>query len=89
MTEKINKNFRTNIVYVFWKKLDGLLRIGVETIKNIARKLLTHTHIGRADIETPNQKEKLNGRVIRATVVSRRYAKYRSESINQMVRTRG
>ena len=43
----------------------------VETIKNIARKLLTHTHIGRADADTPNQKEKLDGRVIRTTVVSR------------------
>ena len=39
MTEKTNKNFRTSIVYIFWKKVDGLLRIDVETILNIARKL--------------------------------------------------
>ena len=45
----MDKNFRTNIVYVFWKKVDGLLRIDVETIQNIARKLLTHTHAARAE----------------------------------------
>ncbi len=35
----MNKNFRTGVVYVFWKKVDGLLRIDVEMIQNIARKL--------------------------------------------------
>ena len=43
MTKKMNKFFRTSIVYVFWKKVDGLLRIDVETIQNIARKIVTHT----------------------------------------------
>ena len=43
----------------------------VEMIKNIARKLLTHTQIVRADAESPNQKEKLDGRKIRTTAVSR------------------
>ena len=65
----MNKKFRTSIVYVFWKKVDGLLRIDVEMIQNIARKLLTPTLIGRKDVNTPNQKEKLDGRVIRTTVV--------------------
>ncbi len=65
----MNKKFLTNIVYVFWKKVDGLLRIDVETIQNIARKLLTHTQTGRADGNTQNQKEKLNGRAIRTTAV--------------------
>ena len=63
---------RTNIVYVFWKKVDGLLRIDVEIFQYIARKLLTHTQAARADIDTPNQKEKLDGRKIRTTVVWRR-----------------
>ena len=49
MTEKMNKNFRTSIVYVFWKKVDGLLRMDVEMIKNIARKLLTRSRIARAE----------------------------------------
>ncbi len=46
-TEKMNKNFRTNIVYVFGTKVDGLLRMDVEMVQNIARKLLTHTQIAR------------------------------------------
>ena len=44
--------FRTTPVYVFWKKVDGLLRIDAETIKNIARKLLTRALIGRAYAES-------------------------------------
>ncbi len=44
--------------------------MNVEMIKNI-RKLLAHTHIGRADADTPNQKEKLDGRKVRTTAVSR------------------
>ena len=32
ISEKIDKKFRTTTVYVFWKKVDGLLRIDVETI---------------------------------------------------------
>ena len=32
MTEKMDKIIRTIIVYVFWKKVDGLLRIDVEMI---------------------------------------------------------
>ncbi len=67
----MNIFFRTSLVYVFWKKVDGLLRSDVETIQNITRKLLTHTRIGRADADTANQKEKLDGRVICATVLSR------------------
>ena len=64
--------FRTSIVYVFWKKVDSFIRIDVEIIRNIARKLLlTRWQIGRKDTNTPNQKEKLDGRVIRTTVVSR------------------
>ena len=31
--EKINKN-RTGVVYVFWKKVGGLLRIDVERVQN-------------------------------------------------------
>ncbi len=65
----MNKNFRTTVVYVFWKKVDGLLRIDVEMVQNIARKLLTRSQIVRAVAESPNQKEKLDGRVIRTTVV--------------------
>ena len=30
--KKMNSHFRTNIVYVFWKKIGGLLEIDVETI---------------------------------------------------------
>ncbi len=71
MTEKIEKKNRTSIVYLFWKKVDGLLRIDVDTIKNIERKLLTHTQTGRTEVNTPNQKEKLDGRMIRTTVVWR------------------
>ena len=67
----MDKNFRTSIVYVFWKKVDGLLRIDVEKIQNIARKLLTRSQAARADAESPNQKEKLDGRKIRTTAVSR------------------
>jgi hypothetical protein len=69
----MNKIFRTSIVYVFWKKVDGLLlRTNVETIQIIARKLLTHTRIGREYAQpTPNLNEKLDGRVIRTTVISR------------------
>ena len=48
----MNKNFRTGVVYVFWKKVDGLLRIDVEKIQNIARKLLTRAQIGRAYAES-------------------------------------
>ncbi len=65
------KIIRTNPVYVFWKKVDGLLRIDVEMIQKIAGKLLTPTQAVRKDAKTPNQKEKLGGRVIRTTVVSR------------------
>ncbi len=65
------KKFRTSIVYVFWKKVDGLLRIDVEMIQNIARKLLTRSQAARADVNTTNQKEKLDGRKIRNTAVSR------------------
>ncbi len=39
-------------------------------IKNITRKLLTHTRIVRTDTESPNQKEKLDGRKVRTTAVS-------------------
>ena len=67
----MNKKNRTNIVYVFWKNVDELLRIDIETIQNIARKLLTRAQTGRADVNTPNQKENMNGRVIRVTVVWR------------------
>ncbi len=67
----MNKHFRTRIVYVFWKKVDRLLRMDVEMIQNIARKLLTHTRIGRENAESPNQKEKLDGRKIRTTAISR------------------
>ena len=49
MTKKMNTFFRTSLVYVFWKKVDGLLRIDVEMIQNIARTLLTHTQIARAE----------------------------------------
>jgi hypothetical protein len=45
----MNKNFRTNIVYVFWMKVDGLLRIDIEKIQNIARKLLGRSQIVRAE----------------------------------------
>ena len=67
----MNNNFRTSLVYVFWMKVDGLLRIDVEMIQNIARKLLTRTQTGRTYANTPNQKEKLDGRVISNMVVSR------------------
>ncbi len=67
----MNTNSRTSIVYVFWKKVDGLLRMDVEMIKNIARKLLTRSQAARAEANTPNQKEKLDGRKIRTTAVSR------------------
>ena len=67
----MNKNFRTGVVYVFWKKVDGLLRIDVEKIQNIERKLLTHTWTGREDTESPNHKEKQDGRKIHTTAVSR------------------
>ena len=67
----MKNKFRTNIVYVFQKKVDGLLRIDVEIIQNIARKILKHTQIGRKYAESPNQKEKLDGRKIRTTAVSR------------------
>ncbi len=67
----MNKIVRTSLVYVFGKKVNGLLRIDVEMLQNIARKLLTHTHAVRAYANTTNQKEKLNGRVIHNTVVSR------------------
>ena len=39
--------------------------------QNIARKLLTRSQAARADTELPNQKEKLDGRAIRTTVVTR------------------
>ena len=71
MAEKMNKNFRTSIVYVFWKKVDGLLRNDVEMIQNIARKRLTRTQTARTDANTPKQKEKHDGRKIRNTVVWR------------------
>ena len=71
ITEKMYLNFRTSIVYVFWKKVDGLLRIDVEIVQNIARKLQMRARIGRTDTESPNQKEKLDGRKIRTTVVLR------------------
>ena len=61
--------FRTSLVYVFWKKVDGLLRSDVETIQNIARNLLTRAQIARKDTDTPNPKEKLDGHVIRTTTV--------------------
>jgi hypothetical protein len=67
----MNKNFRTSIVYVFWEKVDGLLRIDIEIVQNIARKLLTRARIARKDAPIPNQKEKLDGRKIRTTAVSR------------------
>ena len=69
----MNKIFRTGVVYVFWKKIGGLLRIDVGMFQNWVRKLLAWTkkQIVRKDAETPNQKEKLGGRVIRTTVVSR------------------
>ena len=41
----MNKKFRTNIVHVFWKKVDGVFRVDVEMIQNIARKLLTRAPI--------------------------------------------
>ena len=69
MTEK--KSVRTSIVYVLWKKVDVLLRIDVEMIQNIERKLLTHTRILRTYVNTPNQKERLDGRKILTTVVWR------------------
>ena len=52
MTKKTNKFFRTGVVYVLLKKVDGLLRSDIETIQNKARKLVTRTHIGRADAES-------------------------------------
>ena len=64
------KIVRISYMY-FGRKVVGLLRIDVEKIQNIERKLLTRTQIGRKDTDTPNQKEKLAGRVIRTTVVSR------------------
>ena len=67
----MNKFFGTNIVYGFWKKVDGLLRIDVETMQNLERKLLTRSQIGRKYVNTPNQKEKLDGRMICTTVVWR------------------
>ena len=70
MSEKMNKKLRTSIVYVFWKKVDGLFRTNVEMIQNIARNFLTHTqprtHGGEP---TRNQKEKLDVRMIRTTAV--------------------
>ena len=44
----------TGVVYVFWKKVDGLLRIDIETIQNTTRKRLTGTQIARKDTESPN-----------------------------------
>ena len=89
MTEKMNKNFPTSIVYVFWKKVDGLLRMDVEKIKNIARKLLTRSQIVRTDVRQ-HQIRRRNW--TDARFVPRpyhvQYAKYRSESIKQMVRMR-
>ena len=67
----MNKLFRTSLVFELWKKAGGLLRIDIETIQNMVRKLLALTHIDRTYANTPNQKEKLDGRVIRITVVSR------------------
>ena len=68
----MNKKFRTSLVYVFWKEVDGLLRIDAEMIQKTARKLLTRTQAARtAAGPTRNQKEKLDGRNIRSTVVSR------------------
>ena len=67
----MKKKIRTSIVYVFWKKVDGLLRMDVEMIKNIARKLITRAHAARKEANTPNQKEKLDGRKIRTTAVWR------------------
>ena len=49
MIENMNKFFCTSIVYVFFKKIDGFLRIDVEMIQNIERKVLTHTRIARTD----------------------------------------
>jgi hypothetical protein len=58
LTEMIFKNeliFCTSLVFVIWKKVDGLLRIDVEMIQNIERKLLTRAQIVRADARpTPN-----------------------------------
>jgi hypothetical protein len=65
----MNKHVRTNIVYVFWNKVGGLLRIDIELIQNIARKLITHTQIGLEEANTPNQKKKQDGRMTRTTVV--------------------
>ena len=62
---------RRSPVYVFWKKVDGLLRIDVEIVQNTKRKQLTRSQIARTDTESPNQKEKLDGRKIRTTAVSR------------------
>ncbi len=84
--KKINEKFRKSIVYVFLKKVDGLLRFDVEMIQNIARKLLTHTQIVRADVR---QQEIRRRDWTDARFVPRpyhvQYAKYRSESIKQMV----
>ena len=68
----MHKNVSTSIVYVFWKKVDGLLRIDVETFQNIVRTLLTNTRIGR-EYAPPitNQKDKLDERIIRTTDVLR------------------
>ncbi len=63
-----NKN-RTIIVYVFWKKVDGLLRIDIETNQNIARKLLTHMRRTHGGEPTRNQNEKQDGRKIHNTAV--------------------
>ena len=59
---------RTNPVFAFWKKVDGLLRVDDEMIQYIERKLLTQT---QAALNTPNHKEKRDGRKIRTTVVWR------------------
>ncbi len=71
LLKKINTKFRTSIVYVFWKKVDGLLRVNVKMIQNITRKLLTRARAGRTEVNTPNQKEKQDGRKIRTTAVWR------------------
>ena len=70
----MNNFFRTSLVYVFWKKVDGLLRIDIEMIKNITRKLLTRAQIApeeasstKSEGETGRTHDSYHGRMTYGT----------------------
>ena len=70
----MNKIFRTGVVYVFWKKTDGLLRIDVEfRIIGYDNYLLGHepyarrAHNIKSEGETKRMRDSYHGRITHGT----------------------